>query len=183
MDKKKKKNAKPAAAAGGSQVICYTGVGARRSAAHTPAQFQRVVDKVKARVCADGGERPCPSTLDGWIGEFGASRTSATQCRRSVESNRAIGRAGKLEARAATLFRACVDRACGSAATFAANNEADAAAKPAKAAMAAAVCAAKRCAKQSAKLHAAEIAWQKTVAPGLLRDVREARKLGTNKPQ
>jgi hypothetical protein len=167
---------KPKPAAGGSQVICYTGVGARRSAAHTPAQFQRIVDKEKGRVCRDGGLLPCPSTLDGWVFDFGASRTSAAQCRRSVERNRAVGRAGRVEARAAALFRGCVDRACGSATAFAASNEPDAAAKPAKAAMAAAVCAAKRCAGPSAKLHAAELAWQKAALPGIRSDARRLKK-------
>jgi hypothetical protein len=128
-----------------NRVVCYTGVGAKKSGIHSDAEF------LKAAMRA-GCKTNCPVDLPGWVGWTGAVVRTPAQCRRVVKAGRSIDVLYKATERASSAFDACVeDRMCMNA-------------EKAGGAKAVARCAAMRCADTSKRL-AASIAKLDKAAP------------------
>jgi len=88
-------------------VICYTGMGARSSGSHNPAQFKAAVEKLRLRC-----EPSCPTTQEGWIEWTGASVKKASLCKKVVKQNKEIASATKAERKARTKFEKCILEQC-----------------------------------------------------------------------
>lgn len=120
-------------------VICYTGLGARRSGVHTSAQFMAAMRQFTASC-----EPKCPTTEDGWIEWSGAGRKSEATCRRVVQVNRTVSASRKAALRAEAAFEECVAKSVCS-----------------PEAKAHALCTLRWCPKQAAKVVEANGRWAK----------------------
>jgi hypothetical protein len=92
----------------GGKIVCYTGVGAKRSGVHTDAEFLRAVAAAKC----GGSSCPKENDADGWIEWSGAIRNTRAQCASVIRQNRRIEAATKAAGRAAARFDRCVDNYC-----------------------------------------------------------------------
>ena len=63
-----------------AKVICYTGVGAKASGSHTPAEFLRAMRATQGEGCYGG----CPVDLKGWIAYSGATVRTPKRCKEIV---------------------------------------------------------------------------------------------------
>lgn len=122
------------------KVVCYTGVGAKRGAVHSPAEFLRAMNT--GRVCS----RNCPAAddLDAWVDWSGAIKSTPARCAKTVAKNRRIDAAARRADRAAAAFDRCVAAAC---------DASEPVPPPAHAR-----CAALKCTKQAARLAKASTA-------------------------
>lgn len=136
-----------------SQVICYTGVGAKRSGKHSESEF------LKAMKSSAGCKDKCPTDANtkGWIEWSGAERTTAKKCDKMVKKNMLIDRLGKKTYNNAEALRKCVSKSCELPMKFAKDNMSD------NNLSGVALCAAMKCQKQSAKLAKSNKHYEKTV--------------------
>ena len=105
VDKKKKKTTTKAKAS--NQIVCYTGMGAKRSGVHTEAEFLRGV----RRLCPSKSPScPAEGDVQAWVDWSGAMRRTPAQCKRSMKHNAKIGIAYKAHNRAIDTFDACVTK-------------------------------------------------------------------------
>ncbi len=94
------------------KIVCYTGVGAKKSGIHSDAEFLKATETFRCT------SLNCPRDVAGWIEWAGALRNTPAQCKSIVKNNRRIDAASKATARASAAFDACVeDKMCMNAET------------------------------------------------------------------
>jgi hypothetical protein len=140
-------------------VVCYSGVGARRSGAHSDAQFARVVERSFKPQCKTSSA--CPTTLDGWVDWAGASRVTPARCRRQADAGRAIRRAVGATKHAREGFLSCVHGASDRLLTTPAGSSQTTTAHSTDTI---AVLGVTECPRQAARLRAAERLYKASVA-------------------
>ena len=106
VDKKMKTTTKAKAKAS-NQIVCYTGMGAKRSGIHTEAEFLKGV----RRLCPSKSPKcPAEGDVQAWVDWSGAMRRTPTQCKRTMKHNAKIGVAFKAHNRAIDTFDTCVTK-------------------------------------------------------------------------
>ena len=88
----------------GTEIVCYTGVGAKKSGVHSDAEFLKAIESAR---CTNN----CPAAGDvaGWTEWAGALRRTPARCKALVANNRRAVVVSKALDRANAVFDACVE--------------------------------------------------------------------------